>query len=182
MNTRCRGALSPASVLSAAIALLIVSACGSDSEPTPTSIPTLTPTVVPQSPTPDLSDSTMAQLLRAKSRWERRGIGSYTYRAAWQCFCLQEYVAQVDVRVANGQVAEVTFAEPGFSGPVPDPQRFGPVTDLFAFIMDAIDEKAFRIDVQFHPELGYPIKTFVDYDERIADEERGITISTLIPE
>ena len=179
MKTRCRGPLSLASVLSATIALLIMSACGSDSGPTPTSIPTLTPTVVPQSPTTDLSDSIIAQLQGAQSRWEQSGITSYTYRASWQCFCLKEYAAQVDVQVVNNQVANVKFAEPNFTGDVPEPERFGPIQDRFDFIRDAIEQEASRIDVQFHPEFGYPLKVFVDFDERTADEERGFTILTL---
>ncbi len=76
-------------------------------------------------------------------------------------------------------MANVKFAEPNFTGDVPEPERFGPIQDRFDFIRDAIEQEASRIDVQFHPEFGYPLKVFVDFDERTADEERGFTILTL---
>ena len=125
--------------------------------------------------------SPMALLLRAGSRWERSGITNYTYRAAWRCFCLPEYVALVDVQVVSGQVTGTEFGEAGFSGDVPSPQRFGAVTDLFAFIEDAFEQGAARVDVEYDPMLGYPTEVFVDYDERIIDEEQGFTVSTLVP-
>ena len=86
------------------------------------------------------------------------------------------YVTQADVSVVSDQVTDVSFAEPGFSGKAPDPQRFGPVTDFFAFIKDAIDQKASRINVKFHLEFGYPMDTFVDYGElRDSCSRRGST-------
>ena len=126
-------------------------------------------------------DSTMTLLLRAGSRWECSGISNYTYRAAWQCFCSQEYVAEVDVSVLNDQVAGTEFVETSFTGEVPDPQRFGTVTDLFMFIEEAPEQGAVSVNVEFHPEFGYPTEVFVDYDDRIADEEQGFVISTLAP-
>ena len=150
-----------------------VAASTASGEPTPL-ISGFEPVILVDEP-----NSLLARLLRAESRWERSSIRSYTYRASWQCFCLQEYVAQVDVRVVNDQVVDVKFAEPGFSGEVPEPERFGLIGDRFDFIRDAIEQEAPRIDVEFHPELGYPQTTFVDFNERIADEEQGFTILTL---
>ena len=124
-------------------------------------------------------DSTTAQLLRAQSRWARNGFPNYTYRAAWTCFCLREYVALVDVNVVDGRVTNVSFAEPGFTGEVPSPERFGPVGELFQFVQDAIERGSARIDAKFHPELGYPVKVFVDFDERLANEEMGFTVRSL---
>ena len=123
--------------------------------------------------------SITALLLRAESRWERSGTTSYTYRVAWQCFCVPEYIAQVDVQVVDDRVTDVAFVEPGFEGDFPDPERFGTVANLFAFIEVAIAQGAARVIAQFHPELGYPTETFVDYDVRIADEEQGFTVLTL---
>ena len=47
-------------------------------------------------------ESPQAQLILAKSRWERSGITSYTYTTAQQCFCPQDYVAPVVVDVRDG--------------------------------------------------------------------------------
>ena len=134
--------------------------------------------------------SVTARLLRAQSRWERSGAvifvldgeirtRDYTYRVAWKCFCPPEYVADVDVVVVDGQVTQLSFAEPEFTGEVPDPQRFGPVSELFAFVEDAVARDAARIDATFDPDRGYPANVFVDFDERMADEERGFIVRSL---
>ncbi len=81
--------------------------------------------------------------------------------------------------VVDGRVTQVSFAEAGFTGEVPDPGRFGPVGELFEFLQDAIGRDAVRIDATFHPELGYPVEVFVDFDERLADEERGFMVRSL---
>ena len=67
----------------------------------------------------------------------------------------------------------------GFTGEVPDPERFGPVGELFEFLQNAIGRDAARIDATFHPELGYPVEVFVDFDELLADEELGFTVRSL---
>ena len=133
-----------------------------------------------ETPIPD-PDSPVAHLLRAQSRWERSGITSYTYRAARQCFCPQEYVAQVEVQVVNRQVTDTTFVDPDHTGDVPDPQRFGTISNLFSFVQDAIEQDSHSINAVYHPELGYPTEVFVDYDRRMADEEQGFTVSALTP-
>ena len=126
----------------------------------------------------DDGDSPQAQLLRAKSRWERSGITAYTYTTAQQCFCPQDYVAPVAVDVRDGVVQGVAFAD-GRAGDVPDPQRFGTVDDLFAKLQDAIDRGAVSITVEYERQLGYPTTAFIDYDALIADEEQGFAVSEL---
>ena len=103
----------------------------------------------------------------------------YVVTRATTNLCPREYTAFVDVSVVDGRVTQVSFAEAGFTGDVPDPGRFGPVGELFEFLQDAIGRDAVRIDATFHPELGYPVEVFVDFDERLADEERGFMVRSL---
>ena len=124
-------------------------------------------------------DSVTGRLLRARSRWERSRITSYTYSARWQCFCVQEYVAEVEVRVANGRVTGTAFVEPSTAGDVPDSERFGTVENLFSHIEEAVAGEAARIDVEYHVDTGYPSQVFIDRDERLADEEEGFTVTSL---
>ena len=124
-------------------------------------------------------DSVTGQLLRARSRWDRSRITSYTYIARWQCFCIQEYVAEVEVRIESGQSTSTSFVDSSFEGEVPDPERFGTVENLFSHIAEAVAGEAARIDVEFHPETGYPTEVFIDQDERMADEEMGFTVTSL---
>ncbi len=50
-----------------------------------------------------------------------------------------------------------------------------------ALLQDAVRRKAARIEVSYDGRYGYPAELFIDYDERMADEEtrfvmRGFTI------
>ncbi len=137
-------------------------------------IPGFEPVILVRDP-----DSVTARLLRARSRWDRSRITSYTYSAKWQCFCIQEYVADVEIRVVNGQVTGTTFVDSSVGGDVPDPERFGTVENLFSYIAGAVAGEAARIEVEYHPETGYPAEVFIDRDERLADEEMGFTVSSL---
>lgn len=129
----------------------------------------------------DDADGMQADLLRAQSRWERNGIQHYTYQGAIQCFCPQEYVAPVNITVVGGGVDAVAFSGDGFTGDVPEPDRFSTIDGLFAILQDAIDEQAVSIRADFHPQLGYPIEAFIDYVANIADEEVGFTASDVEP-
>jgi hypothetical protein len=124
------------------------------------------------------ADSVQALLLRAESRWERSGITAYTYTAAWQCFCPQDWVAPVLFDVRDGVVQGVAFAD-GRAADVPDPERFGTVENLFATIQDAIDGDAASITVEYEPQLGYPTTAIIDHAAFTIDEEQGFTVSEL---
>ena len=122
-----------------------------------------------------------ADLLRAMSRWERGGIKDYTYQTAIFCFCPQEYVAPVSITVVGGGVDAVVFFDDGFTGDVPEPDRFSTIDGLFAILQDAIDEQAVSVRADFHPQLGYPTAAFIDYVANIADKEVGFTASDVEP-
>ena len=66
------------------------------------------------------------------------------------------------------------------SGQLVDQTVFGgfeSVSGLFGLIQQAINLEAASISVEYDPEVGYPLSVYIDYDERIADEERGFEVS-----
>ena len=126
-------------------------------------------------------DGQQADLLRAQSRWERGLQGDYVYQTATKCFCMQEYVAPVDVTVIDGEVVSVVYATDAFTGEVPEAQRFTSVDGLFAFLQDAIDRDAVSINVTYDGKTGYPTSAFVDYSAQMADEEQGFTATNIRP-
>ena len=177
------------SVAAMAMAVLVfIAACGSNATPMPTPAPpaathaptTATPTTT-VTPTVSDPDSVQATLLRHQDRWERSGITDYDYTGAWSCFCPQEYLADVAVTVRGGVVTSVAFAGEEFTVVPPSPERFVPVEELFALLQDAVTRNAARIEVAYDERYGYPAELFIDYDERMADEEtrfvmRGFTL------
>ena len=162
--------------------LVFIAACGSNATPMPTpASPAATHTTSTATPTVSDPDSVQATLLRYQDRWERSGITDYDYTGAWSCFCPQEYLAEVAVTVRGGVVTSVEFAGEEFTVAPPLPERFVPVEELFALLQDAVTRNAARIEVSYDERYGYPTELFIDYDERMADEEtrfvmRGFTL------
>jgi hypothetical protein len=56
------------------------------------------------------------------------------------------------------------------------------VNDLFAFVSHLLNVDAFRLSVEYHPQLGYPTVIAWDQDERVADDEGRYTTSDLVPQ
>ena len=153
--------------------------------PTPTTAPpttTSTPTAVaPTATAPtDSPDPVRAALQQAQERWERSGLADYSYTGAWTCFCPEDYRADTQVAVGDGRVTAVSPVAPN-GGTTPAPERFVPIEGLFALIQDAIAQNAARIEVSYDETYGYPVALFIDYDERMADEEDRFTISSFTP-
>ncbi len=150
--------------------------------PTPTVVaPAVTPTAnAPDVPTANAPDSAQTALLQAQERWEHSSIADYSYTGAWTCFCPEEYRADTQVTVDGGKVTTVSSAAPNV-GTIPAPERFVPIEGLFALIQNAITQNAARIEVSYDETYGYPAELFIDYDERMADEEDRFTISSFAP-
>ena len=167
------------SVAAMAVAVLVfIAACGSNATPMPTpAFPAATHTPSTATPTVSNPDSVHATLLRHQERWERSGITDYDYTGAWSCFCPQEYLADVAVTVRGGVVTSVEFAGEEFTVVPPLPERFVPVEELFALLQDAVTRNAARIEVSYDERYGYPRELFIDYDERMADEETRFVMS-----
>lgn len=122
---------------------------------------------------------TVDNLERNLERWRDQGIDSYTYDYQLHCFCGGPAVQPVTIEVRDGEVVQVTFRETG--EPV-DPETVGEfpaVEDLFETIRGALSQEPFRLDVTYHPALGYPEELFVDFEEHVDDEERGFTAANL---
>ena len=80
------------------------------------------------------------------------------------------------VAVRGGVVTSVEFAGEEFTVVPPLPERFVPVEELFALLQDAVRRNAARIEVSYDERYGYPTELFIDYDERMADEETRFVI------
>ena len=154
--------------------------------PTATSIPTIvppmatsTPTITPPTATPTANTPHPAQeaLMQGQERWEQYGLTDYAYTGAWTCFCPEEYRADTQVTVDDGEVTAVTSADPNVET-IPAPERFVSIEGLFALIQEAISRNAASIEVSYDETYGHPVELFIDYDERMADEEDRFTISS----
>lgn len=121
------------------------------------------------------ADEEPRNLRDARERWAEAGVDDYTLDLERICFCMN--VGAVRIVVVDGQ--PVSYTVVATSEALPEEQRawYPTVPGLFDFVEEAIDRDAHRIDARYDRRRGYPLELFVDYDERIADEELGFRIS-----
>jgi hypothetical protein len=118
-----------------------------------------------------------AQLDRNRQLWNERGLSDYQYVFNWSCFCLPEYTAPVNIKVERGEWTEISSVGDGVPVIEKDWRRYKTIEELFDIIDEALLQDAKEIRVEYDPDLGYPSSVFIDYDERIADEERGFNVT-----
>lgn len=121
--------------------------------------------------------SPSGQLNSARGRWEDRGPAAYRITLFRSCECLAEMTGPVVIEVRDGQVDTRTYT---FNGETPGPTYddiFVGVEGLFDLIADAISQDAARVEVTYHPILGYPERIAIDYHARYVDDEVTYTLT-----
>ena len=123
---------------------------------------------------------TQQQLNDSKTKWASKNMKDYQYTFNWSCFCTPDYNKPVVISVRNGVLSAVKYADG--SGPVDKTKypNFRTIDGLFEFLQDAINRKAYRITVSYDAKLGYPTSASIDYDQRIADEEKSFKAEGLV--
>ncbi len=96
------------------------------------------------------------------------------------CFCPPEARQPLRLEVRGGEVRSVTSIDSGAGTPPEQMTAVRTVTEVFDLIQDAFDREAAAVRVDYDPTLGYPRELYIDYSERIADEEQSITLSDLV--
>lgn len=110
----------------------------------------------------------------ARARWDASGPSAYSMTYGRLCFCPTEVTGPFAVRVVGDRVVEVTL-----DGTPVVYDRAMTVDALFERLASAYARDAHRVDVTYDSALGFPSSIFIDYDERIADEEMGYTVTDL---
>jgi hypothetical protein len=120
------------------------------------------------------------RLIEARSRWNAQVSDDYTFRLErGSCECLPEWLHPLRIEVRSGVVVEVEDLETGTTAATDGRART--VVDLFEWVEHLIGIDAYRLTVEYDPQLGYP--TFISWDEdvQVADDEGTYTASDLEP-
>lgn len=162
----------------------LLAACGAEANTGGDNGSTGTPppgvqTPMPGTAEPGAHDDAQAALDEARARWAANGGDDYDMRFNWLCFCVDTYVAEVDLEVRDGAVVSGSYVEDGSELGSGALAEYVSVEGLFALLQDAIDRNAASIDVQYDADLGYPTEANIDYDTGIADEERAFFVHEL---
>lgn len=111
----------------------------------------------------------------AKERWKSNNLSDYRIEVERSCFCAApfNYTAVVE----NNEVVRIIDTETGES--VGQTGGYPTIDELFSWLEQVAPKKPEKLDLEFHPTLGYP--TFIDYNQSdlIADEELLMKIDNL---
>lgn len=107
-----------------------------------------------------------------KSLWDTQDIDTYTYVFQRSCECLPQDTAPKQVDVVDGMVVSVDGQSASVDGqPLQAFANIPTIDGLFDKIQQAIDSNPYRMNIQYDETLGYPSNMFIDYEEKLADEE-----------
>lgn len=119
-------------------------------------------------------DSGITTDLEGRQAWRAQRTDTYTFTYVRSCECLPETAGPFGVTVREGVVTDVVYQ----GNPVdPASQPFYTIEALFDLIRAASEREADRIDVEYHPEYGYPTEIYIDYERNTADEEDIISVT-----
>ena len=127
---------------------------------------------------PDPWSDRQAELDANRAVWEATGITSYTYQLRRLCYC--GLAGDLIVTVSDHAVVGVERVD-GSPVPTSERQYVEGIDDLFDIVQDAIDERAFRYDVEYDDELGYPTVVDLDPIRNAIDEEVRYEASEVTP-
>ena len=108
--------------------------------------------------------------------WNKQNISNYDYTLSNSCFCIGDARGPVVIKVRNAQTTSITSVATGKPVNREFFQNYNTIPKLFDVIQDAINRKAFSLNVPYNARFGYPTQIDIDYNSQIADEEIFLTI------
>jgi uncharacterized protein DUF6174 len=136
---------------------------------------------IPQ-PAPTAGTPSDSSLAANRARWSATGIQSYRYRFRWGCFCVSQYVREVEITVVRGTIVSVVDVATGQRLGAQAAAQYRTIEGLFDFVREAMNYPADRISVAFDPWLGCPVDANVDYVAGMADEEMAFHVLGFSPD
>lgn len=119
------------------------------------------------------------ELAAARGLWLEADLTRYSFTFQRFCFCPPEIIAPVLIEVRNGRVDSVS--RPGAESHLPPPSitDYLTVEGLFGLVQGAIERDSDVIEVDYHPEFGYPVSALFDYEQGASDDELKFEVSGL---
>ena len=121
-------------------------------------------------------------LVRAQKLWNSKNITTYTMVQERSCFCLEEYRRPMRYNINNSlvQTGTVRYNDKDKEQLAPTIQtKLNSVSDAFAIIQDAIDDKVDSLEVTYDSISGYPTYIAIDYSVMMADEEQYLSFQLI---
>lgn len=120
-----------------------------------------------------------ALLDSARSLWQSAQNGNYRYSFQKYCDCYRGEPPTTVVTVRGGQIRDVFHVHSDSDRQVPAREGsldlYWTVDDLFGKLEAAYSRNAI-VRVEFHPDLGYPVSLYIDYDPDFTGDETDLRL------
>ncbi len=98
---------------------------------------------------------------------------NYSIEQRISCFCAAPAGQWHKLTVINGEITRAVEVQTGKTLPPEKLNFFKTIEDLMDFVAGVNPDSVAVFDLEIDPEHGYPSRIYVDFDERLADEEVG---------
>lgn len=129
-----------------------------------------------------LTSDRQEELERNRALWARVAPDAYEYSLRRHCFCGPDYLGPVRISVGAGGTVSRAYVDSGASVPDEIAEVFPTVDGLFELLQEAIDRRAFELDVLYDSATGVPVDVWIDYLENAVDEELGLEVTESVRE
>ncbi len=120
------------------------------------------------------------RLADAILRWDGAQKVAYEMDLIRGCYCGYVDAGHViTIQVNDGAIVDARFKNSGDPIEGADRDALPTVSSLFAIIADAIEQKAYQLTVQYHPDHGAPMSIGIDYIKDAIDDELTFSILDL---
>ena len=113
-------------------------------------------------------------LREAEARWQSRGPKSYEFTIEVQCFCGGLTRTPIRFAVVNGEPRSLQELQPAAQKIF---DHYNTVEKLFTAIRRALSFGGFKVAVQYHADLGYPVVADLDPGRYVADDELVLKVT-----
>ncbi|HEY9301202.1 MAG TPA: DUF6174 domain-containing protein [Phormidium sp.] len=126
-----------------------------------------------------LESSISEELQKNQELWAKQKLRNYRYTLSVSCFCPPDITQPVIIDVRSGRTSSIRRETSKNIVNREFFQKYDSIDELFEIIRSAVAKNAHRVEVKYHPTLGYPTQISIDYDKLMADEELFLTINKL---
>jgi CubicO group peptidase (beta-lactamase class C family) len=132
------------------------------------------------------STGTPQELTTNEKLWETQALKDYDFTLERQAFAPEDWRGPVNIQVRNGEAVAVTYVSTGEAVTGGKFDNADTIDKLFTVLEDAyggnneFQHRADTIDVTYNSQMGYPEDLYIDVSQKIADEERGYSVSNFV--
>ena len=127
------------------------------------------------------ADTEYQRYIKHKKIWQSLAWEDYEYSTARQCYCLALLTKEMQIGIKDGRPVYAHLVEDNDSLNALLIKKLYSIDQWFEFIGNGFARKADHLEVEYHPEYGYPQKIEVDFRRARADDEHVVWIYEVRP-